>query len=387
MIKIGLIIFFIAVCFEISVGQQRSPVFVGGKDGYSVYRIPAIISQKNVLLAFCEGRVSGRRDFGDIDIVMKRSMDGGETWSHMAIVVNNDSLQAGNPAPVVDLTDPAYPDGRIFLFYNTGNNHEGEVRKGNGFREVWYKTSIDKGISWSGPVNITAQVHRPNQPTANPSYHFTEDWRSYANTPGHGMQFNSGEFRGRIFIAANHSAGAPQSEFQDYAAHGFFTDDHGKTFRLGQVVGIAGSNESTATELSRGRLMMNSRNQRGDIRARIISISSSGGTKWDTTYFENNLPDPICEGSLLVIGKRKGMNILAFCNAADVKHRDNLTLNISVDDGATWTRKIVVDKATNENVKDHAAYSDILKINKREIGILYERDQYAQIVFTTVKWK
>jgi sialidase-1 len=62
-------------------------------------------------------------------------------------------------------------------------------------------------------------------------------------------------------------------------------------------------------------------------------------------------------------------------------------LNISVDDGATWTRKIVVDKATNENVKDHAAYSDILKINKREIGILYERDQYAQIVFTTVKWK
>jgi sialidase-1 len=133
--------------------------------------------------------------------------------------------------------------------------------------------------------------------------------------------------------------------------------------------------------------MMNSRNQRGDIRARIISISSSGGTKWDTTYFENNLPDPVCEGSLLVIGKRKGMNILAFCNAANVKHRDNLTLNISVDDGATWTRKIVVDKATNENVKDHAAYSDILKINKREIGILYERDQYAQIVFTTVKWK
>jgi sialidase-1 len=81
------------------------------------------------------------------------------------------------------------------------------------------------------------------------------------------------------------------------------------------------------------------------------------------------------------------MNILAFCNAADVKQRDNLTLSISTDDGATWAKKIVIDKATDENVKDHAAYSDILKISKREIGILYERDQYAQIVFTKVKWK
>ncbi|MBL0200455.1 MAG: hypothetical protein IPP81_09960 [Chitinophagaceae bacterium] len=40
-------------------------------------------------------------------------------------------------APVVDLTDPAYTTGRIFLFYNTGNKHESDVRNGNGLREVW----------------------------------------------------------------------------------------------------------------------------------------------------------------------------------------------------------------------------------------------------------
>jgi sialidase-1 len=98
----------------------------------------------------------------------------------------------------VDLTDPEYPKGRIFLFYNTGNNHEGEVRKGNGYREVWYKTSVDGGNTWSDEVNITTQVHRPYQPQINPAYNFKEDWRSYANTPGHAMQFESGKYKGRI---------------------------------------------------------------------------------------------------------------------------------------------------------------------------------------------
>ena len=83
------------------------------------------MAPNNELLAFCEGRVKGSADFGDIDIVMKKSNDGGKTWMPIKKIVDIDSLQAGNPAPVVDLTDPVYPGGRIFLFYNTGNNHEG----------------------------------------------------------------------------------------------------------------------------------------------------------------------------------------------------------------------------------------------------------------------
>src|SRR5690606_40600791 len=67
-------------------------------------------------------------------------------------------------------------------------NHEGEVRKGLGLREVWFITSTDGGNTWSDAANITMQVHRPNQPAANPAYRFAEDWRSYANTPGRGMR-------------------------------------------------------------------------------------------------------------------------------------------------------------------------------------------------------
>lgn len=370
-------------CFTMA----QTPVFVSGNDGYKSFRIPAIVrTPKGELLAFAEGRVGGSGDFGDIDIVMKRSRDGGKSWSGIQVVASYDDLQAGNPAPVMDLTDPVFPKGRLFLFFNTGNNHEGEVRKGKGLREVWYKTSTDGGITWNAPVNITTQVHRPKQPAVNAAYNFPDDWRSYANTPGHGMQLTDGPYKGRIYIAANHSAGAPKSNFADYQAHGFYTDDHGKTFKLSETIPVEGGNEATAAELSGGRLMFNARNQKGDVRARIVAISSDGGTKWDTTFFDHNLPDPVCEGSILTLGRSKGKNMLAFCNAADTQIRDNLTLRISFDDGKTWKKSYVVDKGT-AGEKDFTAYSDIVSTGKNTIGVLYERDGYKAIVFKNVEWR
>jgi sialidase-1 len=364
--------------------QKTVPVFVSGTEGHKSYRIPAIISLPNGnLLAFCEGRVNNSGDYGNINIVLKRSTDKGKTWGSLQTVADAGDLQVGNPAPVVDLTDPAYPKGRLFLFYNTGNAHEGEIRKGKGIREVWYKTSIDNGLSWSEAVNITSQTHRPKQPQINPAYNFSEDWRSYANTPGHAMQFSAGLYKGRMYVAANHSAGDPQAQFVDYKAHGFYTDDHGKTFHLSENIEIPGGNEATAAELSGNRLMMNIRNQKGDVKNRIVAISNNGGQTWDTTYFDKNLPDPVCQGSILTIGKKKGSHILAFCNSADTEIRDNLTLRISYNDGKTWTKSIVVDRTGKE---ENTAYSDIVKIASKKIGVLYEKEDYSKIVFTVVKW-
>ena len=380
-----------------AIAQQKDiPVFVSGTEGHKSYRIPAMIGLPNGdILAFAEGRVHGAGDFGDINIVLKRSKDKGKTWTALQTIVDVDTLQAGNPAPVVDLADPAYPKGRIFLFYNTGNNHEGEVRKGHGLREVWYKTSTDGGTTWSEAVNITLQTHRPKQPQVNPAYNFSEDWRSYANTPGHAMQFQNGKYKGRIFVAANHSAGDPQKQFMDYKAHGFYTDDHGKTFQLSETIDLPGGNESIAAELSNDKLMMNSRNQRGDVRARIISISSDGGASWDTTYFDKNLPDPVNQGSMLNIGKKKarpnglagrGKSIIAFCNAADTQRRDNLTLRISFDEGKTWKKNYVIAKSA-DNKGDYSAYSDLVQLSKKKIGVLYEKDNYKQIVFQSVRFR
>ena len=381
-----LVFLFIIFCTINIFSQPNIPVFESGKDGHKSYRIPAIIKLNNGhLLAFAEGRVQGASDFGDVNIVLKISTDNGRTWGSIKTIVDYDTLQAGNPAPVVDLTDPAYTTGRIFLFYNTGNKHESDVRNGNGLREVWYKTSTNGGINWSEAVNITLQTHRPKLPQINPAYNFTDDWRSYANTPGHAMQIETGKYKGRIYIAANHSEGGIQNESMDYIAHGFYTDDHGKTFHISNNVNLPGGNENMAAELSDGRIMLNIRNQRGDVRARYIAISSNGGQSWDTSYFDKNLPDPVCQGSLLTIGKKRKQNILAFSNAADEMRRDNLTLRISFDDGKTWKKNFVIYK--NPSQPDAAAYSDIVKLSGKKIGVLYEKDNYSKIVFTVVKWK
>jgi sialidase-1 len=339
------------------------------------------------LLAFCEGRVNGAGDFGNIDLVMKRSADKGNTWSEMKVIAENGDLQLSNPAPVVDLTDPEYPNGKVFVFYNTGDKSEKEIVQGKGIKHCMYKASADGGNTWSEAVDITLQVHRPKQPAIDTQYNFREDWRYYANTPGHAMQFQSGKYKGRIFVAANHSEGEPQKAAGHYLAHGYFTDDHGKSFKLGNSLNLSGSNESMAVELSGSRLLMNSRNQRGDVRARIISVSSDGGADWDTTYFDNHLIDPVCQGSIVNIGTKRGKNILAFCNAADTKDRNNLTLRISYDEGITWKKNIPVYSGSEGQNKNASAYSDLVRLANKGIGILFEKDNYSRIVFTKIKWK
>ena len=359
-------------------------VYQSGDQGYKSFRIPAIIQAPDgSLLAFAEGRVDGGADFGHVKIVVRSSKDGGNTWSRIRVAASNGQLQAGNPAPVVDYTDPAYPKGRIFLFYNTGNVDEAKMRKKEGVREVWYVTSTDNGQRWSSPVNITDQTSKIDQPQLKTSWNHPEDWRSYANTPGHALQLKTGPYKGRLYIAANHSAGAPKADFTDYVAHGFYSDDHGKTFHISANNAFSGSNESTAAELSHGRIMMNSRDQSGREPYRIVAISSNGGQRWDTTYYDKQLPDPVCEGAIVTLRYRKGKsghNVLAFSNAASRSSRDSLTLRISYDDGTTWRSRYLIDPK-------NTAYSDIVAVGENQVGVLYEAEGYRKINFKKVNWK
>jgi sialidase-1 len=359
---------------------KETTVFQNGDDGYLCYRIPAIVKAPNGdLLAFCEARRLNCSDHGDVRIVMKRSSDNGDTWSKLEIVAENGNNQAGNPAPVFDLMDKKYKKGRLFLFYNTGTVSESEVRNGKDIREVWYKTSEDAGKTWSKSVNITQFVSKPNKPSANPAYNFKEDWRSYANTPGHGLQLTLGRKKGRIFIPANHSEGAPKAQFRDYFAHGFYTDNHGKTWKLTPNVTYAGSNESTAAELS-GGIVMNCRNQSGDVKNRILAFSKNGGANWDTVYFEKQLIDPVCQGSMINFmvhpdksgTTKEGKKVLLFTNLEHTSKRENLTLKMSADDGKTWQTVQVI-------CPNSAAYSDLVILQDNRIGVLYEKNNYTKI--------
>jgi hypothetical protein len=80
-------------------------VFVAGTEGYHTFRIPALIMAKDgTLLAICEGRKTGRGDHGDVDLVQKRSSDGGKTWSAVELIHEEGGkakVTIGNPCPVV----------------------------------------------------------------------------------------------------------------------------------------------------------------------------------------------------------------------------------------------------------------------------------------------
>ncbi|MEI8075010.1 MAG: sialidase family protein, partial [Bacteroidota bacterium] len=77
----------------------------------------------------------------------------------------------------------------------------------------------------------------------------------------------------------------------------------------------------------------------------------------------------------------------AVCNNADIKNRDQLTLRISFDNGLTWIKSFVIGKAAKDYKGDFTAYSDLVQLNKSHVGVLYEYDDYKQILFKSVRIK
>ena len=108
--------------------HQRD-LFISGNDGYHTYRIPSIlVTSKGTVLVFCEGRKNHRRDWGDIDLLVKRSEDHGMTFSSQSIIWDDANNTCGNPCVVQD-----QQTGIIFLFstWNLGSDKESTICDGN----------------------------------------------------------------------------------------------------------------------------------------------------------------------------------------------------------------------------------------------------------------
>ena len=64
---------------------DKQNIFTAHEGGYDVYRIPGIVvTNRGTVLAFCEARELPKNrtgaDWAKIDILMRRSTDGGESW-------------------------------------------------------------------------------------------------------------------------------------------------------------------------------------------------------------------------------------------------------------------------------------------------------------------
>lgn len=323
-------------------------IFKAGEDGYSCFRIPAIIcTKKGTLLAFAEGRKNNCGDSGDIDLVLKRSADHGKTWSKMQLIWSDSTNTCGNPVPVQDQST-----GKIWLIstWNPGNYHEklddqAFIKTG---RRVFVLHSDNDGKSWSAAADITDQVKKP-------------DWGWYATGPCHGVQIVKGKYAGRLVVPVNHVEKKPRRNF----ANIIYSDDHGDTWHLGGNTPQDKMNETTVAEISDGRLMLNMRNGDRSIRARHTSISDDGGATWSDVRTDTVLIEPICQGSLLSYFYSKNKPVLFFSNPANSKSRRNVTLRMSEDDGKTWKYSMVL-------FPGFSAYSDIAVIDKDQIACFFE---------------
>ena len=175
---------------------EQFDVFTSGQDGYHTYRIPAVIRARNgTLLAFCEGRKSGGGDSGDIDLLLKRSTDGGRTWSGAQVVWDDETNTCGNPCPVLDESTGTL---WLLLTHNIGTDRERDIaaRTAKGTRTVWVANSKDHGASWTKPVEITSATKDPS-------------WTWYATGPGVGIQIKNGPHAGRLVIPCDHNYDDP----------------------------------------------------------------------------------------------------------------------------------------------------------------------------------
>lgn len=341
---------------EVRPDLEQIEVFKSGEDGYHTYRIPAIVAtKKGTLLAFCEGRRGSGSDSGDIDLLLKRSVDKGRTWSKAVVVADLGTDTVGNPAPVVDRDT-----GTILLLLTRNPGHVTEKQIVSGAveetRTVWITASRDDGATWSAPRDITSSVKRP-------------DWTWYATGPGNGIQLRSGRF----VIACDHIVKGTEAMH----SHVIYSDDRGSTWQIGGVA-EAKTNESAVAELQDGSLLLNMRSYHGTNR-RATARSTDRGQTWGPATLDDALIDPVCQGSLVravPAGNRKGNGRLLFSNAASTK-RERMTVRLSNDDGKTWTFARTIHEGP-------AAYSSLVVLPDRSIGLLYERGDkrpYERISF------
>ena len=346
--------FFLSLVAANSVAAAESftqtDVFVSGTGGYHTCRIPAmVVSTNGTVLAFCEGRKNSASDTGDIDLLLKRSPDGGQTWSAQQVVWSDGNNTCGNPAPVVDRDT-----GTIWLLMTWNSGSEGERAINNGTskdtRRVFVTSSHDDGLTWSKPREITGDVKKP-------------DWRWYATGPVNGIQLTRGKYRGRLVIPANHTEVGEDGNLVSHSQI-IYSDDHGKTWHLGGVAGRF-TNESTVTECADGSLLLNMRSYRGKHR-RAIARSRDGGATWSEVTSDETLIEPVCQGSILrdTWPDASQKSRILFSNPASLK-RERMTVRVSYDEGATWP----VSKLVHG---DPSAYSCLAVLPNNQIGCLYE---------------
>jgi sialidase-1 len=339
-----------------------------GDEGVRSYRIPGLATSKQgTLLAVFDIRHDGPADLpADIDVGLMRSTDGGKTWTKMQTILDYDKSNpdsrgngVGDPTILVDRET-----GAIFVaaLWSQGNRAWHDSGPGLTPAETGQfvlTKSSDDGVTWSQPINITAQVKDPT-------------WRLCFQGPGAGIQTKDGKL---VFPAQFRAAdGTPHSCF-------IFSSDHGETWKISApaIPTKPPTSEAQIAELDNGSLLLTMRDEsRSGQRAwarwdwnQDPAAKSLG--QWSEPW--HTVPDPTCMASLI----RHPTGPLLFANPNSPTKRVALTVRTSQDEGRTWSDGKLLDPRG-------CMYSCLTVLNDGRVGILYEVDQGLTFARFPLSW-
>ena len=373
-------------------------VFSAGLQGYRVFRIPALVRARRALLAFAEARptvddhvrelpaplastptspsvcstavescvcedlvflrplwvttprLRACASQGRIDLVMRRSVDGGRTWDALSVVVSGTALGAsiGNPVPVYE---PRRSHLLLLYCSNEATATEDAIRAGHAgaSRRVWIVRSTDGGANWSAPTELTAAV----KPAG---------WTWYATGPGGAIILRNGT----LVVPATHADGVGELGSGLDHAHTIVSHDGGDSWHRGGD-GAVHSNEATLSELADGRMLLNARDL-SFARRRIMQWSRDGGASWSDPERSVDLTEPPPRGCHGAMVATPSGDTLFFSGPHSHLTRERMTLRRSDDGGRTWPRTLELHRGP-------AAYSSMQFLPNASLGVLYERGE------------
>jgi sialidase-1 len=330
-------------------------VFVSGHDGYQMYRIPAIATAPDgSLLAFAEARKFGAADPGfgkqDIDLVLKRSTDGGKTWSPMKVIEDpGDLWSAANPATVVDRQT-----GRVWVLYLRAKPgcSTATSRPGSDDMRNLARWSGDNGVTWSDPIDLTRVARDYGDPT----------WQASVIGPGGAIQTATGRLV------------APVWKVKPYGSLTIFSDDHGQTWQRGQLLpGKKCGDEDQLVELADGRLLLDIRQNSGP--RRLLATSGDHGRTWSEPRLGETVTPVACAIERLSLKSAGDDRNRIIWTGPKGPGRKTLVVRVSYDEGETFTGERLLSA-------ESAAYSDLTILKDKTVGVLWERANYKYLTFT-----
>ncbi|WP_117213507.1 exo-alpha-sialidase [Allorhizocola rhizosphaerae] len=310
----------------------------------------------DTVLACIEGRHE-TCDAGPHDLLLRRSTDGGRTWTPSETIVQTvDGQTWANPTFVVD-----HETGEVFLFHNNCVRLPENTSCSADSSTFYVMSSTDGGVTWSERRDLTGLFA-----------HFPYDWAMHGAGPGHGIQLHSG----RLLVSVSHRTiitGVPTSR-RNYGVSCVYSDDHGRTWHSGDAVPMGSDyptvGEARLVERSDGTVIMNSRPGSGQNWPRSVAVSQDGGLTWSVPRNDNGagLFNGVDAALIRYTGGPRSRDVdRMLFSRPDAPMRWNMTVSVSYDEGDSFRYSRVVSPG-------RSFYSDLARLSDGTIILLYGAD-------------